>query len=43
LDGQDVLIPDGSGNRRVLGEFLGEQAIQPPASRSMFAAQCTAN
>jgi len=40
LGGQDVLIPDGAGNRRVLGEFLGEQAVQPPASRSMFAAQC---
>lgn len=40
LDGQDVLIPDGSGNRRVLGEFLGEQAVQPPASRSIFAARC---
>jgi LCP family protein required for cell wall assembly len=40
LDGQDVLIPDGAGNRRVLGEFLGEQAIQPPASRSIFAARC---
>lgn len=40
LDGQDVLIPDGSGNRRVLGEFLGEQAVQPPASRSLFAARC---
>ncbi len=40
LDGQDVLIPDGSGNRRVLGEFLGNQAVQPPASRSIFAAQC---
>ncbi len=40
LDGQDVLIPDGSGNRRVLGEFLGEQAVQPAASRSLFAARC---
>ncbi len=43
LDGEDVLIPDGSGNRRVLGEFLGEQAVQPAASRSMFAAQCAAS
>ncbi|MSO48128.1 MAG: LytR family transcriptional regulator [Thermoleophilia bacterium] len=42
LDGQDMLIPDGSGNRRVLGEFLGNQAVQPAASRSMFAAQCHA-
>ncbi|MGI9116059.1 MAG: LCP family protein [Gaiellales bacterium] len=42
LDGQDMLIPDGAGNRRVLGEFLGNQAVQPPASRSMFAAQCRA-
>jgi LCP family protein required for cell wall assembly len=40
LDGQDVLIPDGAGNRRVLGEFLGAAAVQPAASRSMFAAQC---
>jgi len=40
LDGQDVLIPDGAGNRRVLGEFLGTAAVQPAASRSMFAAQC---
>ncbi|MGA0122084.1 MAG: LCP family protein, partial [Gaiellales bacterium] len=40
LDGQDVLIPDGAGNRRVLGEFLGEQAVQPAASRSIFAARC---
>ena len=40
LDGQDMLIPDGAGNRRVLGEFLGHQAVQPAASRSMFAAQC---
>jgi len=40
MDGQDMLIPDGSGNRRVLGEFLGNQAVQPAASRSMFAAQC---
>ena len=40
LDGQDVLIPDGAGNRRVLGEFLGNAAVQPAASRSMFAAQC---
>jgi LCP family protein required for cell wall assembly len=42
LDGQDVLIPDGAGNRRVLGEFLGEQAVQPAASRSLFAARCRA-
>ena len=42
MDGQDMLIPDGAGNRRVLGEFLGNQAVQPPASRSMFAAQCHA-
>ena len=40
LDGQDVLIPDGAGNRRVLGEFLGNAAVQPAASRSIFAAQC---
>ena len=40
LDGQDVLIPDGAGNRRVLGEFLGTAAVEPAASRSMFAAQC---
>jgi LCP family protein required for cell wall assembly len=40
LDGQDVLIPDGAGNRRVLGEFLGNAAVQPAASRSVFAAQC---
>lgn len=40
LDGQDVLIPDGAGNRRVLGEFLGNAAVKPAASRSMFAAQC---
>ena len=40
MDGQDMLIPDGSGNRRVLGEFLGEQAVQPASSRSIFAAQC---
>jgi LCP family protein required for cell wall assembly len=42
LDGQDVLIPDGAGNRRVLGEYLGRAAVQPAASRSMFAAQCRA-
>ncbi len=40
LDGQDVLIPDGAGNRRVLGEFLGEQAVQPASSRAMFAPRC---
>ena len=40
LDGQDVLISDGAGNRRVLAEFLGRSAVQPAASRSMFAAQC---
>ena len=40
LDEQDMLLPDGAGNHRVLAEFLGEQAIQPPASRSMFAAAC---
>lgn len=40
LGGQDVLIPDGAGNRRVLGEFLGRSAVQPAASRSMYAAQC---
>ena len=40
IGGQDVLIPDGAGNRRVLGEYLGRSAVQPPASRSMFAAQC---
>ena len=40
LDGQDMLIPDGAGNRRVLGEFLGDQAVQLPPTRSMFAAVC---
>jgi LCP family protein required for cell wall assembly len=40
LDGQDMLIPDGAGNRRVLGEFLGNAAVQPAASRSIFAAKC---
>ncbi len=40
LDGQDVLLPDGAGNRRVIGEFLGNQAVRPAPSRSGFAAVC---
>lgn len=40
LDGQDVLLPDGAGNRRVLGEFLGNQAVRSAPTRSGFAAVC---
>ena len=40
IDGQDVLIPDGSGNRRVIAEFLGKAPVVPATSRSMFAPQC---
>mgnify|MGYP006284254477 FL=1 len=40
IGGQDVLVPDGAGNRRVLAEYLGRSAVQPASSRSMFAAKC---